>query len=248
MNLKAVIIEDEEKSRIGLQNLVEDYCHDIQVMATAEDVPKGVKAIVKHKPDVIFLDIEMPQHNGFELFEFFTEPDFEVIFTTAYDQFAVKAFKMSAVDYLLKPIDLGELRAAIEKAREKRINQHSLEHLALLKDNMSDSRSDRVALPTQEGYLFVSLHDIVRMEADGNYTKFHLGNEKQILVSKTMKEFEKLFQGNNFFRAHRSHLVNLEWVSKYTRAKAPTLTMKDGTEITLSPSKREAFLQSMLGL
>jgi len=242
--LRAIIIEDEEKSREGLRNLLEKFCEGVEVVALAGDVAHGVAAILKHNPQLVFLDIEMPGENGFELFTYFDKPDFDVIFTTAYDQFAVQAFRLSAVDYLLKPIDLEELRAAIDKAQDRQAQQSS--HLDVLQHNLKPDQPHKVALPTGEGFQFVLTDDILRCEADGNYTQFFLTNGNKMLVSKTLKEFDQLFAERAFFRAHRSHLINLRYVSKYTRAKAPIITMEDGSQITLAPTKRESFLAQMM--
>ncbi|MEO1448734.1 MAG: LytTR family DNA-binding domain-containing protein, partial [Bacteroidota bacterium] len=234
------------RSREGLKNLLTQYCEGVMVVGMGEDVPTGVAEIIRHRPDVVFLDIELPVQSGFELFNYFPTRNFEVVFTTAYDQYAVRAFRLSAADYLLKPIDLEELREALRKVRERRTRGEQLSNLEILRKNLSHEQATHVALPTQEGFEFCLAEDITRCEADGNYTHIYLKEGEHVLVCRTLKEFDELLQGQRFFRAHRSHLINLRFVRKYTRAKAPVITMHDGSQVTLSSGKRESFLEQML--
>lgn len=242
--LQAIIIDDEENSRLTLKNMLHNFCKDVEVLAMAHSVPAGVKAIQSHKPDVVFLDIEMPVHNGFELFEFLPEMESEVIFTTAYDQYAIRAFKFSAVDYLLKPIDLEELRAAIARLKEKKKPSKENEKFKVLSYNIRNPFR-KLGLPTLEGYTFIQLNDIVRCEADSNYTCFHSIKGKKILVPKTLKEYELLLSDFNFIRVHRSHIVNLDHVQKYTKTRTPTITMADGASISVSSRRKEELLERL---
>jgi len=244
--LKAVIIDDEPRGRKLLQTMLTKMCKGIEVVGMGEDIPTGVAAVIRHQPDVVFLDIEMPRQNGFELFKYFNPITFDVIFTTAYDQYAVKAFKFSALDYLLKPIDLEELRAAIEKVRSKHQGEESKDNVKLLQESLSQKSFDKIALPTTDGFFFTPLDHIIRCEADGNYTIFYLTQKRKAIVSRTLKEYDKLLTESGFFRIHRSHLINLKHIEKYTRAKAPYVTMIDGAVLVISSSKKEEFLKRIV--
>ncbi|MEM9819498.1 MAG: LytTR family DNA-binding domain-containing protein [Bacteroidota bacterium] len=247
MNLKAIIIEDEESSRITLRNMIVNFCQGIDIVAEAASVSAGVKAIQKHRPDLVFLDIEMPEQNGFKLFDYFEQPNFHVIFTTAYDQYAVKAFRLSASDYLLKPIDLEDLRAAVVRVKNQTELSQSLQKLSVLRENLNNFYS-KLALPTSQGYSFVELSQIIYCEAQGNYTQFYLRGNEKILVSKTLKIYDDLLQASNFFRISRSHLVNLNHVEKFGRQKSPTLTLSNGQTLNLSEGRRNDFLKKIDGL
>lgn len=242
MSLKAVIIEDEESSRITLQNMVHEFCQNIKIVNTAENITDGVAVINEHKPDILFLDIEMPKQNGFQIFEHFPEPEFEVIFTTAYENFALKALKLSAIDYLLKPIDLQELRLAISKVQEKKENTFSQSKIISLQQNLNN-QYQKLVLPTTDGYSFIELPELLRCEAQGNYTMFFLKNGEKILVSKTLKIYSEMLEEFNFFRISRSQLVNLNHIRKFGRQKSPTVTLTDETVLTVSIYRRNDFIK-----
>lgn len=242
--LKAVIIEDEQKARRILQTLIEENCDNIKILDTAEDVPSGVKAIIQHKPDVVFLDIELPGFNGFELADFFEEINFEIIFTTAYSQYALQAFQMSAVDYLLKPIQIDQLIAAVEKARKRRGLQVA-EKMKVLKDNLSPSLSKKIALPIAEGYLFVEQDEIVYLEADNTYTTVYFTNGNKIVVSRSLKEFVELIASPDFFKPHRSYYVNAARIRQFNRQDGGSLIMENGHTIYIARDKKQEFLDFM---
>ena len=235
--IRTIIIDDEKNSREALRNMLENYCEGVEVAFLADSVPTGVKAIQRLQPDLIFLDIEMPVHNGFELFEFLPDLDAAVIFTTAYDQYAIKAFKFSAVDYLLKPIDLLELRSSLLRVDKRQTGNN----LPILKENIRDPFR-KLALPTTDGYTYLRLADIIRCEADSNYTRFFTKSGAKILVPKTLKEYEGLLVGHNFIRVHRSHLINLDYVMRYTKSRLPSVTMEDGAVIAVSVRRKEELL------
>ncbi len=244
----AIIIDDEESSRITLKNMLEIFCSEVTVVHSAYSVPDGVKAIQKYNPDVVFLDIEMPIHNGFELFDFLPDLKAEVIFTTAYDQYAIRAFKFSAVDYLLKPIDLEELKSAIQRIEDKKDQLASdRSKFAVLSENIR-SPFQKLGLPTVEGYSFIKISEIVRCEADSNYTNFFSIKGEKILVPKTLKEYESLLEEFNFLRVHRSHIINLDYITKYTRTRIPSVTMVDGSVISISLKKKDQLLNKLAGL
>lgn len=242
--LKAVIIEDEQKARRILQTLIEDNCTDIKVVGVAEDVPAGVKSIIQNKPDVVFLDIELPGFNGFELADFFDEINFEIIFTTAYSQYALQAFQMSAVDYLLKPIQIEQLVASVEKARKRR-GQQVAEKLKILKENLSPNPHKKIALPIAEGYLFVEQDEIVYLEADNTYTTIYFTNGNKILVSRSLKEFVELISSPDFFKPHRSYYVNTTRIRQYNKQDGGSLVMENGHTIYIARDKKQEFIEFM---
>ncbi len=240
--IRAIIIDDERSSQITLENMITEFCEDVEIIASASSVLEGVKIINKDHPDLVFLDIEMPVHNGFSLFDHFSAPSFNVIFTTAFQKYAIKAFRFSAIDYLLKPINLDDLRTAIKRVSSKKEMDSTKEKLQTLKANLNNSCS-KLALPTMEGYYFVEVKDIIRCQSQNNYTAFHFLNGKKILVSRTLKIFSKMLEDHNFFRISRSDLVNLNHIVTFGRQKSPTLTLSDDTKLTISMRRKEAFLK-----
>lgn len=242
--LNCVIIDDEGKARRILEAILKEHCPELQVVATAEDVPSGVKIIQKHNPDIIFLDIEMPGYTGFQLLEFFENPAFEVIFTTAYSEYALQAFQVSAVDYLLKPIQINQLKIAVEKAIRMNGNSQVIERLAALKENIEEKTLQKIALPVSDGLRFVPLKDILYLKADGSYTNIFLTDGNRILISKKIKEFENtLSPRNNFYRTHRSYIVNLARIKNYIRQDGGYIVMENGEEVDLSRERKEEFQQ-----
>jgi len=246
MNIRAIIVEDEENSRITLANMLLNFCEGVEVIAQVDSVKTALAAIRQHQPDLVFLDIEMPEDNGFKLFDYLPSIDFETIFTTAYNQYAVKAFRVSAIDYLLKPIDLNDLRKAILKVKDKKEEQIGSvqSRVDILRENLG-GHMNKLALPTQDGFLFIDLKDLFYCEAQGNYTAFHLKTDGKILISKTLKIYADLLEEFGFFRINRSHLINLRHVRKYGRQKNPIITLSTGVPLTLSENRKEAFLEKI---
>ncbi len=213
--LKAVIIDDEAKARRILESFIAEYCPELIIAGTAPDVVQGVKMIQKEKPDIVFLDIEMPGYNGFQLLEFFDEINFEIIFVTAYSEFALKAFQVSAVDYLLKPVQIEQLVKAVEKAKKLRGNSLIRERLETLKVNLQEQKIKKIVVPVSEGNLFIDLNEITHLRAEGSYVNIFLKDGNKILVSKNIKDYEnQLTTEEGFFRTHRSFLVNVRHVRK----------------------------------
>ncbi len=202
----------------------------------------GVKAIHKYQPDVVFLDVEMPQYSGFQLLEFFEEVNFEIIFTTAYQEYALQAFQVSAIDYLLKPIQIDLLLRAIEKAQKIHLAQN-VERFQTLKANMAEEHIKRIALLVAGGLTFVEIDDIICMQADGAYTHIVLKNKQKILVSKNIKSFEEMLTQPCFFRPHRSYIINLNHVRQFMKQDGRCILMADGETISISKEKREEFLR-----
>ncbi len=239
--LKAIIIDDEEGARFTLSTLLEEYCPNISIIAQCSNVPEGVLAINKHTPDIVFLDIEMPEYNGFELVEFFKIVDFEIIFVTAYSQYAIRAFEVSAVDYLLKPVEIEQLQAAVEKASQKRSQANIMQRLDLMKSTYNGDEIKKIALPMSDGLMFVDVAEIILFEADRAYTHVFLKNGSKITVSKSMRTFEDILENRQFiFRPHRSHLININYIKKYVRGDG-MIFMDNGVALPVSRERKQEF-------
>lgn len=242
--IKAVIIDDEKNALEVLEMQLNQFCKEVTVLATCNGGKEGVKAIKELQPDLVFLDIEMPHINGFDVLEQTKELNYKVIFTTAYDQFAIKAFKFSAIDYLLKPIDIVDLQNAVEKAK-KETNSNSLEDkIKLLVDQYYPQKNrQKVALPVGNMLEFFDVDEIIRVESDSNYSHIFLANQKKITLSKTLKDVEENIKGEPFFRVHQSHLINTNHVEKAVKGENAYVVMKDGTTITVSRNRKEEFFE-----
>jgi len=241
--LKSIIVDDESKSRESLRILIEDFCDGVQVCALCQNVDEGIKAIQEYKPEVVFLDIQMQRETGFDLLTRIKDINFEVIFTTAYSEYAIKAFKFSAIDYLLKPIDIEELKRAISKLNKK-INDNlsvKLEHL-VQNLKVTSSENYKLALPTFEGLYFVKVSDIVYCEASSNYTEIVTADGKKHIVSRTLKEYDEILTDHNFYRIHNSYLINLNAIKKYVRGEGGYVVMRDDRSLDVSKRKKEGFL------
>lgn len=244
--LRAVIIDDETRSRESLEILVKENCKNVEVVAMADGVAAGLESIKANKPDLLFLDIELQDGTGFDLLEKSDGANFHVIFTTAFENYALKALKMSAVDYLLKPINADELVAAINKAEEIKSKEKTDRNFELLLQNLQNNTGKhKIALPTSEGLTFINVNEIIRCKADGSYTHFFFKDRKKILVSKKIKEYEELLSPYNFVRVHHSHLVNLDEVTKYVRGDGGYVVMSDGETVYVSKRKKEDFMSAL---
>lgn len=249
---KIVLIDDENRTRSMIARIIESFDYDVEIFPEGENVQSGIKAIERHNPDIVFLDIQMPDGTGFDVLRSVKNKNFEVIFVTAHEEFAIKAIKFSALDYLLKPIDADELQKALDKALKalgdpKKENKPSKQYDALSR-NMIPSEKRRLVLKTQESIHVVELDDIVRCEADRNYTSFHLMDGRKILVSKTLKDYETLLSAHNFLRIQQSHLINIAFVDRYDKKNGGAVVMKDESEVPLSPAKRELFFARLESL
>lgn len=239
----AIIIDDEERARRTLTLMLENFCPEIKILGSYKNVPEGVLAINKLDPNIVFLDIEMPEYNGFELLGFFKEVNFEIIFVTAYNQYALKAFEVSAVDYLLKPIDGDLLAKAVTKATKRIGTTEMQKRLNTLKQNTETEIFRKIALPVADGLLFIEVENIIYMEAEGAYTNIYLSNNEQVFVSKRLKYFEELLNNRKaFYRCHRSYLININFVKKLNRNEGH-LTLDNLKNIPLSRDKKTAFEQ-----
>jgi len=238
--LKAAILDDEVKGSKLLTHKLDVFEDELQVVAVFNDAEKAAKAISQLDIDVLFLDVEMPGLNGFQVLEQLGAFDFEVIFTTAYDTYTLEALRLSAVDYLLKPVDEDELQLAITRLK-KRVAEKAA-HKEIKKE---EKPKNRLALPTAEGVYIVDKANIIRVEAMSNYSVFILTDAKKIVVSKTLKEYESALDADNFMRVNRSVIVNLNFVVKYRKGDGGTLELSDGAEIEVSTQKKEALLQKL---
>jgi len=246
--MKAVIIDDEKRTRELISKLIESFDLGIETYPLGENVASGLEAIEKINPDIVFLDIQMPDGTGFDLLKMIPQKNFEVVFITAHEEFAIKAIKFSALDYILKPIDPEELRKSVEKAMESIDHKREESQFEALHLNMQPSQKRRLVLKTQESVHVVDLDKIIRCEADRNYTSFYLVDHKKILVSKTLKDYETLLTGHNFLRVQQSHLINLDYVDRYDKAHGGSVVMKDGSEVPISPAKRDIFFKILENL
>jgi two-component system LytT family response regulator len=245
---KVLIIDDETRTRELIAKMIDSFGFDVQCIPEGENVQSGIEAIQKHNPDIVFLDIQMPDGTGFDVIRSIEDNNFEVIFITAHEEFAIKAIKFSALDYLLKPVDTAELKAALERALESIDANKEVKQFDALQSNINPSEKRRLVLKTQESVHVVDLDDIIRCEADRNYTSFFLVGGKKILVSKTLKEYENLLSNHNFLRVQQSHLINIDFVDRYDKKNGGAVVMKDGSEVPLSPAKREVFFKRLENL
>ncbi|MEC7263359.1 MAG: LytTR family DNA-binding domain-containing protein [Bacteroidota bacterium] len=247
MILKVVIIEDEKHSRETLKSMLEEFCKDVKVIAMAASVEEAVKVLSVYSPDVVFLDIELQSGVGFDVLNQIKNPNFEVIFTTAFEKYAIKAIKFSSLDYLLKPIDLDELQQAVEKARNRMDTNVYREQLDTLMQSISKGsvRPEKICLATTAGIEFIALEDIIACKADGSYTSFVLKDNNTLLVSKHLKEYENLLGDHQFMRVHNSYLINLKEVKKYIKSDGGYLIMSNDMQVNISPKKKDDLIDAM---
>ncbi|MCE3280068.1 MAG: response regulator transcription factor [Bacteroidetes bacterium] len=244
---KAIIVDDELGARESLSKMLEKYCKNIEVVAKADNMMNAFIEITNHKPDLVFLDIEMPNGNAFDLLERFKEINFNIIFVTAYDHYAIKAIKFSAIDYILKPVDPEELVNAVSRFESQHENKQSLDKKfkTLLSNVKPENKLKKVGIPDGDGLIFINLADIIRCDSDGNYTYFILTSGKKIIVSRTLGEYEQMFMDDNFFRVHRSHLINLEHVKKYIKGEGGYVIMSDNSQVEVSRRNKNEFLEKL---
>ena len=241
--MKAVIIDDEEDSRQILANYLAKYCPDVKVCGFGQSVSTGKEAILKHQPDVVFLDIEMPFGNGFDLLDSMETISFETVFVTAFDNYAIQALNQSASYYLLKPINIDELVKAVEKIRKEKSEDNYIRHAQVLLENIRTGSNQKIMLPTMEGFEIVSISNIMYCDAADNFTRFHLdGSTAPLMICRTLKYFEDILKDHRFLRIHRSHLINPDYVVRYTKGKGGSVTMKDSKELEISADKKQSFL------
>ncbi|KAB7529039.1 response regulator [Flagellimonas olearia] len=247
MTLKVIIIEDEKHSRETLKSMLEEFCKDVKVIATANSVSEAVKVLSVYSPDVVFLDIELQSGLGFDVLTQIKNPNFEVIFTTAFEKYAIKAIKFSSLDYLLKPIDLSELQDAVEKARNRMDTNVYRQQIDTLMQSLSkeNHRQEKICLATTAGMEFIAIEEIVLCKADGSYTSFVLRNENTLMVSKHLKEYENLLGDYQFMRVHNSYVINLNEVKKYVKSDGGYIIMSNDMHVSISPRKKDELMEAM---
>ena len=241
--IKAILIDDELSSLQNLEQKLEEFCKSVQVVATAQKPEEALLLIKHHKPDLLFLDIEMPRMSGFRMLEELGDFDSEIIFTTAYNHYAIDAMRISAFDYLIKPISIQDLQNAVNRLLDIR-NRQTRERLHILKDSVTDKKTqdNKIAVPTNEGLEFVLIRNIVRIESSANYSKMYLLNRQPLLVTRLLKDFEDILLPYRFFRVHNSHLVNLQYINKYIRGEGGQVVMENGDVVDVSRRKKDEFL------
>lgn len=247
--MKVLIVDDENKSRETLQTLIQEYCEGVTICGLAGNVVSALPLIATHNPDLVFLDISMPGGNGFELLKKVEEITFEVVFVTAYDSYGIAAVKANALDYLLKPVSIEEMRGAIEKARQKLSTKKPPNDYSILLHQLelnSLRRNKKIAIPASEGLVFISPSEIISLTADGSYTSITLASGKKILSTRHLKEYEVQLPSASFIRVHHSHIINLEYVNQYQRGEGGYVMMSDGSEIMISKRKKKDFLDRFI--
>ena len=246
--IRVVLVDDELQSCKSLAIKLKDIAEDIEIVGSFNHPDKAIPAIRKLKPAVVFLDIEMPGMNGFQMLEKMEEFDFEVIFVTAYDEYTLNALRISALDYLLKPVDTEDLKNALSRLRKKismrENSSQTREQLELLGDTLKEQHAPkRLALATLQGIVFLKINEIIRVEALSNYSTFYLVNKQKIMVSKTLKEFEPILTMQNFFRVNRSCIVNTDYIIKYKHEDGGVLELQDGSEVGVGPNRKNELVE-----
>ncbi len=246
--IRTVLVDDETDNLRILKRLLETYCPNVSIVGTAEGVETALQLIRTTKPDLAFLDIEMIQGNAFDLLNQLLPLDFEVIFVTAFDEYALRAFKYSAVDYLLKPVDVDDLRRAVDKVAARSGEKVELSHIKTLLENVNATQisQQKMALPTLNGLSFVVISDIIRFESQGHYTTIFLGGGERLLTTRDIREYEDLLPQTIFYRIHNSHIINLQKIQKYQKGRGGYVIMDDGTSIEVASRRRLDFLQRFL--
>lgn len=246
--INAIIVDDEAHCVNRLSGLLEEHCKtSVRILDTFDTVDKAIDGSLRLRPDLVFLDMQIHNKTGFDMLKSFDEINFDVIFTTAYEKYAVQAFKFSAIDYLLKPIDGTELKNAVDKLQERLSTLETAKKIDMLFNNMKTTQGahKRIGVHTINGITYLAVNDILRCESDINYTTIYLRDHKKMVVAKTLKEFDELLSVYNFFRIHNSHLINLSFVKQYYKGKGGYIVMEDGTEIAVSTRRKDELLQRL---
>jgi len=242
--LRTIIIDDEQDSREALRLAVEKYCPEVEMVAVCDNPQSGIEEIRSKRPDLVFLDVQMPHMSGFDVLHQFPKMNFEVIFVTAHNHYAIKAIKFSALDYLLKPVGIEELQAAIKRAGEKtQSNDNSVRYRSFF-ENLKNKEQGigKLSVPTLDGFLFIDFDSIIRCKAEDNYTEIFLNNNQKIVVSRTLGDIEEMLEGHSFFRVHQTHLINLKYLKKYIKGDGGQVVMNDGSTVNVARRKKEEFL------
>ncbi|MFM9907856.1 MAG: LytR/AlgR family response regulator transcription factor [Chitinophagaceae bacterium] len=245
--IKAIVIDDEENSLSSLKEKLLAHCPQVKIIATCDNAEKGIEAIDSLHPDIVFLDIEMPVMNGFVMLQQLTYKNFELIFTTAYDHYAIKAIRYSALDYLVKPIEIEDLKNAVVKAEEKRNHSYPNPQIELLVEQLVNKKNSfsRIAIPTTEGLQFLKVEDIIYLEASINYTHIFTTEKKKYIVSRTLKDFEDMLPADIFLRIHNSYIINKNFTDKYIRGEGGQVVLSNGVVLDVAKRKKSEFLKAI---
>jgi two-component system, LytTR family, response regulator len=245
--IKAILVDDEKSSLSSLKEKLRAHCPQVKILALCENAEMGIEAIDSLLPDVVFLDIEMPVMNGFVMLQQLQYKNFELIFTTAYDHYAIKAIRYSALDYLIKPIEIDELIIAIGKVEKRRSHAYPNPQIELLVDQFGNKKNSftRIAIPTAEGLQFIKVADIVYLEASVNYTHVYTQENRKHVVSRTLKDFEELLPTETFVRIHNSYIINKNFAEKYIRGEGGQVVLSTGTTLDVSKRKKSEFLKAI---
>ncbi|MEM9819874.1 MAG: LytTR family DNA-binding domain-containing protein [Bacteroidota bacterium] len=244
MTLNAILVDDERRSRNSLKLLLEKYCPEVIILGEAANIMEAVKLINLQQPELVFLDIHLPQQDGFKLFDYFVEPNFEVVFTTAYSQYSVTALRMAAVDYLLKPINKDELKDAVRRTIQRKEQKKMAQNISTLKHVLT-SGFRKLALPNASGYTYVNLEEIVVCEASRNYTNIYLADGRKMLISKNLKTYEDILENFHFLRISRSHIVNLACVESFSRANGGEIELTNKMVLAVSAHAKKELIEKL---
>jgi two-component system, LytTR family, response regulator len=244
--LKAILVDDEESNISSLREKINRHCPQVEIISTCNSAEKAIDAINSLKPCIVFLDIEMPVMNGFLMLQQLEFKSFDLVFTTAYDHYAIKAIRFSALDYLVKPIEIEELKIAVARAEEKRAGITSKNQLELLLENLLIKKNnfEKIAVPTTDGLQFIKVNDIIYLEANANYTHICLKDTKKYIVCHTLKDFEDMLPSDTFVRVHNSYIINKNFAEKYIRGEGGQVVLSDGSVIDISKRKKADFLKA----
>ncbi|WKK87069.2 LytTR family DNA-binding domain-containing protein [Marivirga arenosa] len=244
--MRTVIIDDNEPTRKKIKTLLSLYTPEIDIIGEADGVETGFKCINNTKPELVLLDIEMGDGTGFDLLNLYKNPEFVVVFITAHDGYAIRAFQSSAIGYILKPIDSSNLIDTINKAKEQStLLNNELTIQTLLKNTKSNNKLEKLILSDTENFYLIDISDVIRCESESNYTRFHLVDNQRILIAKTMKSYEEILEANGFFRVHRSHLINLNYFTRLDKKDGGTIFLKDGSDVPLATRRKNLLIEAL---
>ena len=247
-SLNAIIIDDEKHARQSLTSLLELYCPEVKIAATAENITQSISLIHQHQPDLVFLDVELEEESGFQLLDLLPEIDFQLIFTTAHSKFAIKAFRYHAIDYLLKPIQPSELVSAVNRAKYSLQNQQIQQQLTELRQYFRSGNEEKLVVSTMEGLNFIKTDSIVHIVGSGNYSTFHLSNGEKIMASKNLKHYVDLLPAHIFFRTHQSHLISLRYITKIKTQEGLFVALEGGHCVPLTRARKDGLVAMMEGI
>ncbi len=242
--IRTVLIEDEKKSLLTLQSLLERYCPELEIIGTGASVKQGYEVLSSSNPDLVFLDIAMPDGDAFDLLTQLGSVNFEIVFITAYNEFALKAFDFSALHYLLKPVNHTDLIETVKRYQRIKNDLKINERIDVLNNSLQNS-FHKISLPTSEGLIILEIDQIIRIEASSNYCQFFIHKNSNILVSKPLSHFEKILEELNFFRIHNTHMINMNYVAKYHKGRGGSVILKDGSQVSVSASRKKEFLEQL---